>query len=260
MDLLDRLTRRASPGLLLALALVLFVGAHAARLGLRRSTLACQERVETLALQRDESAEAASDFQALSELKGQDVAALKKGLAQLAKSKREIYEAGLNLQEEKRLLEKQLEMLTTYLVVDLGTGKIHRMRGEESLESFPLGAVRATGAEVKTPPERVQVVSKERFASPERGRFIETGGKLEWEPPQVGESPRANALGEFVMYAGGTFFLHGPPAKPADHEAFPHYCLGLSKAAARRLYLGSVIGTKLVFKNPAPAAATTPRR
>jgi hypothetical protein len=62
----------------------------------------------------------------------------------------------------------------------------------------------------------------------------------------VGTSVRSNALGEYVLFTNSKLVLHGPPRNAADHEAFPHLCLGLSLDAARNLYRHSFIGTKIL--------------
>ncbi|MFA6093357.1 MAG: hypothetical protein WCU88_13220 [Elusimicrobiota bacterium] len=252
--MLRRTARKTPQGLLWALGLLLCIGAHAARLQLKKETLACRAQSQALAEQGAVVADAASQFSALNELKGQDVAKFKQGLSRLADSKRQVYEAGMALQEEKRLLEKQLELLTTFLMVDMPANRIHRMRGEESVESFPIAGVRAAAGPVRSP-DVLQIASKERFAHPERGEFIEKDGQLQWNPPQVGTSVRSNALGEYVIFAGPSVILHGPSSKSADHEAFAHYCLGLSAVAARKLYAGSFIGMKILFK---PGLASLP--
>ena len=91
------------------------------------------------------------------------------------------------------------------------------------------------------------ISSKERFASTERPRTEQVGGQLQWEPPQVGTSLRANALGEFVVFTKEGLVIHGPPLKTVEHEAFPHVCLSLPAPTARRLYSQSFIGTKIVI-------------
>lgn len=247
--IIERLSKKVPLGALAAVALLLWVGAHALRLRLKKEALDCRRQVEALSARRETVEEAAAELSSLEELKAKDLSNFKKGLAKLTRSKREVYEAGLALQEEKRLLEKQLELMTTYLMLDAASGRLHRMRGEESLESFPVSPEGGRGlGGAKPPPALTQVVSKERYAHPERGSFSEQDGKLQWNPPQVGASARSNALGEFVVFTRGSLVLHGPPAKAADHEAFPHHCLGLSKAAARRVYTGSSIGTKILLK------------
>ena len=112
--------------------------------------------------------------------------------------------------------------------------------------SYP--AVTAFGGEKGHMPSPARIVSKERFAHPERAKLEESGGSLEWSPPQVGTSVRANALGEHVMFTSGPLILHGPPRKKAEHDSFPHLCLGLSARAAQKLYAQSFIGTKIAYK------------
>lgn len=145
--------------------------------------------------------------------------------------------------------------MSTYLLVDEGDKKIHLMRGEQSLESYPIEYVppQSFGEGAKAPATVSTIISKERFAHPERGKSEQVDGQLQWEPPQVGSSVRANALGEFVMFTRGSLILHGPPKKAEEHKAFAHYCLGLSLAVARRLYNSCYIGTKIVIKAAVPS-------
>ena len=106
---------------------------------------------------------------------------------------------------------------------------------------------RPVGGEKRALPAGAVIISKERFASTERPRFEQAGGQLQWDPPQVGTSVRANALGEFVLFTKEGLVLHGPPLKKAEHEAYPHLCLSLPLAAARRLYAQSFVGTKILL-------------
>lgn len=203
-----------------------------------------------------ESAEALAESRAWVELKAGDLVAYKEDLSRLTRTRREAYESGLQLQEEKRLLEKLWEIRTTTLLVDEEGRKLHVMRGEQSLESYPFSYVppQSFGPETREPLWPTVIVSKERFAHPERPKSEQVGGELKWEPPQVGASVRANALGEYVMFGKGPLILHGPPSKPEEHKAFSHLCLGLALPAARRLYRASHIGTKVTFKAVSPLA------
>ena len=222
----------------------------------KKETLALQNDLDLLRTADDRAAETAGGLRSLNQLKVQDIQNLKNGLSDLAKSSKSLYEAVLSLQEEKRVLEKQYKIMTTYLEIDEEGKKISLMSGEQALQAFPMGypAVTALGGEKRplSPPARI--VSKERFAHPERAKLEESEGQLEWEPPQVGTSIRANALGEHVMFTAGPLILHGPPKKKAEHDSFPHLCLGLSAAAAQKLYSQSFIGTKIIYKT-APAQA-----
>jgi hypothetical protein len=185
----------------------------------------------------------------LKDLKEQDLTRFKAGLSGAVRSKRALYEAGLSAQEEKRLLEKQLEIMTTYLMIDQETRRISLMRGEQILKSYPMAEAspRAFGGYDKPLPTILRIISKERFAHPERGKSEMVDGKLQWNPPQVGTSVRSNALGEYVMFTQGGLILHGPPRKAQEHATFPHYCLELPLATARDLYRNSFIGTKILL-------------
>ncbi|MBI3548628.1 MAG: L,D-transpeptidase [Elusimicrobia bacterium] len=246
---LRRLSRQASPWAVAVSGAAILVGMHLAGTVLRDHT---NERLAVwrqLATARDRAVASAGELQVLNELKARDVRRLKDALTQTAQSKRTLYEAGLALQEEKRLLEKQWEIMITYLMVDPTAQRLSVMRGEQALESFAVAyASAAFGAESRPLPQVSAIASKERFAHPERGHSEEQNGQLVWIPPQVGTSVRANALGESVMFFKNGPILHGPPKRREDHYAYPHWCVGLSAAAARKLYQHSFIGTKIVFR------------
>lgn len=198
----------------------------------------------------ENSNNAIEELRTMAELKSLDIKKYRDALQNMAKSKKAIYDAGLSLQEEKRLLEKQLEIMTTYLEVDENTGKIRLMRGDHALKDYPFAYVplKALGKEAKGMPPSLRVVSKERFSQPERGKVEETGGSLTWNPPQVGKDVRSNALGEYVIFTDSRLILHAPPKKNEEHELFPHLCAGITYYSAKKLYERTFIGTKILYK------------
>jgi hypothetical protein len=191
-----------------------------------------------------------SERQALRDLVARDLSAAKKSAAGLTASRRALFEGGLALSEEKRLLEKQWEIMTTYLLVDSVNDRVQVMRGEQAFETWPLNHAlpRAVGGDKKPLPKLATIVSKERYAHAERGKSEVTEGRLDWEPPQVGTSARARALGEHVLFTREGLIIHGPPLDKAEHEAYPHLCLTLPAATASRLYDRSFIGTRVMLK------------
>jgi hypothetical protein len=191
-----------------------------------------------------------SERQALRDLVARDLKTARKSAASLSVSRRALFEGGLALSEEKRLLEKQWEIMTTYLLVDAAGDRVQVMRGEQAFETWPMkGEVaRAVGGEKKPLPKIATIVSKERYAHAERGKSEVTGGRLDWEPPQVGTSARARALGEHVLFTREGLIIHGPPLDKKEHEAYPHLCLTLPAATASRLYERSFIGTRVMLK------------
>ena len=193
-----------------------------------------------------------SERQAVRDLVARDLAMTKKNAASLSVSRRALFEGGLALAEEKRLLEKQWEIMTTYLLVDVAGDRVQIMRGEQTFETLPLrgGIPRAVGGDTKPLPRLATIVSKERYAHAERGKSEVTGGRLDWEPPQVGTSARARALGEHVLFTAEGLIVHGPPLDKVEHEAYPHLCLTLPAPTARRLYERSFIGTRILLKAP----------
>jgi hypothetical protein len=212
-----------------------------------------------LSVSLEQSVAARDRMSSLEGLKRRDLDQLKAGISGHAQSEKSLFESGLSLQEERRLLDKQLEIMTTYLLVDPDARRIYLMRSEQPLQSYRISyvPVRALGGASAALPAVVRIVSKERFANPERGRSEEVNGRLQWVPPQVGTSIRSKALGEFVMFTNSALILHGPPLDIEDHEHFPHVCLGLDREAARKLYRSSFIGTKISLQHLAietPAA------
>jgi hypothetical protein len=215
----------------------------------------------------DQMAAAKEHFESLKDLKIREVGQFKNAFSGVAKSNKDLFESGLSLQTERRLLEKQLEIMTTYLVINPLLQRIFLMRDGQPLQSylisyiplrsFPSAEVLAassstTSAGIEAPlhlPNIVRIVSKERFAHPERGKSEQVNGHLQYTPPQVGTSIRSNALGQFVMFTNSKLIIHGPPLNAEDHEKFPHICLGLDLEAARKLYRSSFIGTKIVLNS-----------
>lgn len=190
-----------------------------------------------------------AERQALNALVTRDFARAKASAATLSQARKALFVGGLALSEEKRLLEGQLEIMTFWIQVDENADRIHLMSGDQIVESRPLegSRARAVGAPARPLPRAAAIISKERFAATERPKSAQVGGLLQWEPPQAGTSVRANALGEFVLFTKEGLVLHGPPLKAPEHEAFPHLCLALTRAAARRLYTRSFVGTKILL-------------
>ncbi|MFI5347221.1 MAG: hypothetical protein ACHQ51_12680 [Elusimicrobiota bacterium] len=258
--LLRRLDRRATAPLLLAAG-----GLILAALWMTQSWLTAHAR---LAAAQHEAAVAAlddldlelSERQALRDVVSHDLSRAKRNAADLSRSRRALFEGGLALSEEKRLLEKQWEIMTTYLLVDLKNDRVQVMRGEQAYETWPLAGARprAAGGDTKPLPKIATIVTKERYAHPERGKSEQVGGRLDWEPPQVGTSVRASALGENVMFTKEGLILHGPPLKQAEHEAYPHLCLTLPAATARRLFARSFVGTRVMIQDGAGAVGAKP--
>ncbi len=253
----NSLLDEAPRGLIPTAAFLLLGLGDGARIWLGARAAEARSANVALAVSLSDAGQALSDNKSFEELKARSVRRFKEGLSKLAASRRGLYEAGLNLQEEKWLLENLWEVLSTYLMVDLDKKRVNLMRGDQAVQGYDIlyAPPRGFGGEKRPLRELCRVASKERFASPQRGKYAESEGRLIWEPPQVGTSRRANALGEYVVFTDGPLILHGPPRKALEHEAFPHDCLGLSLWAARRLYASSFVGTKLVFNRPLPKGA-----
>lgn len=215
--------------------------------------LAAEQRVALSVARQDLELDLA-ERQALSELVSRDFARAKVSAESLTRSRKALFEGGLALSEEKRLLEKQLEIMSLWIRLDEEADKVHLVRGDQIAESLPLAGARprAVGGEARPLPKSASILTKERFASTERPKSDQVGRQLQWEPPQVGTSVRASALGEFVLFTKEGLVLHGPPLKAAEHEAFPHLCLVLPRAVASRLYTQTFVGTKILLSGGKP--------
>ncbi|MBI3553417.1 MAG: L,D-transpeptidase [Elusimicrobia bacterium] len=251
-ETVQRISRKSHPVLIFALGSFILVLMNSGRSFLRERAWARRAELSALKDRLDTSNEALSDAASFRDMKVRDLARLKVELSKLTTARRALYEGGLQLQEERRLLEKQWEIVSTYLLVDQDAKRINLMRADQALESYPIAYLppESFGGESRPLPKETVIVSKERFAHPERGKSEQVNGQLVWEPPQVGTSARANALGEFVMFTRGPLILHGPQKKEDEHKAFAHDCLGLSGPVARRLYQSATIGTRIVIKPP----------
>lgn len=243
---LDR--RVGAAGLLLTGAAVLGAAWQLGEWAAASAEAAAGERAALTVAREDLDLDLA-ERQALSDLASRDFKRAKESAATLSKSRKALFEGGLAVSEEKRLLEKQLEIMSLWIRLDEENDKVHLVRGDQTAETLALAEARAraVGGEARPLPKSATVVSKERFASPERPKSEQVGGQLQWEPPQVGTSVRASALGEHVLFTKEGLVVHGRPLKEAEHEAYPHLCLSLPGPVARRLYERSYVGTKILL-------------
>lgn len=249
--LIDRLSSRAHPAAIIVSGVGILAGLYALPRWLDNRY--ADERLYERELSRvlEQTAAAREHIESLSMLKGTDLEQLKAGISGHAMTQKSLFESGLSLQEERRLLEKQLEIMTTTLLINPALQRIFLLRADQPLQSYLISyfPVRAFGGAPESLPPSVRIISKERFAHPERGKSEEVNGTLQWTPPQVGTSVRSNALGEFVMFTNSPLIIHGPPLNEEDHEKFPHICLGLDREAARKLYRASFIGTRIALSH-----------
>jgi hypothetical protein len=247
---LRRLDRRATSwGVLLAGAAVLGLGWSLQSWLAARAELAAAARESASAASADLELELA-ERGALRDLVAADLQRAKETASSLTRSRRALFEGGLRVSEETRLLQKQWEIMSTWLRLDEEADRVHVMNGDQSAMSVPIDGARprAVGGESRALPPRAAITSKERYAHPERPAADSSQGLLNWEPPQVGTSVRANALGEYVLFTREGVIVHGPPKKEAEHESYPHLCLSLPAPAARRLYASSFIGTRIILR------------
>jgi hypothetical protein len=248
---MHRFFQKISPVLTAAFAITLLIALFAAHLWIHQQVIDARAQRLRFGKITDQTAQARERFVAMKELKENDMLKFKAGFSGMASSRKSIYETGLSLQDERRLLEKQLEIMTTYLVVNPALQRVFLMRGDQPLQGYLISHIppKAYGGVPDTLPRSVRIISKERFAHPERGHAEEIDGRLQWTPPQVGSSLRSNALGQYVVFTNSKLILHGPPLNPEDHEKYPHICLGLDLETAKKLYRGTFIGTRIIVNS-----------
>lgn len=251
--LIKRLNSKAGWKQLIVAGLALLCLMRGVELWLRVSERAAADNRDAARAAESEFADDLSERRSMRDLIAETLVKTKANAANLSRSRKAIFEGGLALSEEKRILEKEWDILTTYLVVDPEMDKIFVMHGDSAFETWPLDHARATavGKETRALPKFATIISKEKFAHPERGKSDVVGGKLDWDPPQVGTSARARALGEDVLFTREGLIIHGPPLDKAEHDAYPHLCLTLPLATARHIYARSFIGTRIYFKSDA---------
>jgi len=219
--------------------------------GLDRKLAAADADLARLSAPTIEEAEAALEsISNLNALKASDLEKMKAAMVGLAQKQKKYYEERLALSEERRQLEKQLELLDTYLVIDSFTDKIKVMRGDQVVKDFPFESLSCWGDVLRgtTPktPRAAQVTSKEFYAHPERGEVKIQDGKLAWTPPQIGDVSRSDALGRTVVFTNTPLILHAPPQKRPAHDSFPHCCLNMKAPMAKKVYDALYIGTRII--------------
>ena len=249
MKIAEKIHKDAGPGWLLTAAGIVLASLLAGNAIITRQLSDVEGSLKIIGQAGGRSADYSDELRSIRDLKTLTAKKMKNSLTDMAKAKKMIYETGLSLQEEKRLLEKQLEILTTYLEVDEEAAKIHLMRGDQTLKSFSFSApLRVLGGEKRAAAPLCRIISRERYAYTERGKAETTDAGLKWDPPQVGESRHDSALGEFVLFTDGPLVLHAPVANSVLHDSYPHLCAGLNLYSAKRLYESVFIGNKLLIK------------
>ncbi len=259
----DKLLRKAPPALVVGAAAGVLLGLYGFPQWFTPYLEGERTFQRNMSRSLEQTAAVREHIVSLETLKMMDLEQLKAGLSGHAMSEKSLFESGLSLQEERRLLEKQLEIMTTTLLINPALQRVFLMRAEQPLLSTLIAHIplRSFGGAPAVLPSTVRIISKERFAHPERGKSEEVNGTLQWVPPQVGTSIRSNALGEFVMFTNSALILHGPPVNADDHERFPHICVGLDQEGARKLYRASFIGTRVTLSHVTieKAAVDTPK-
>src|SRR5258708_16660341 len=136
----------------------------------------------------EQTAAAREHIGSLEAVKTTDLERLKAGISGHALSQKSLFESGLSLQEERRLLEKQLEIITTTLFINPALQRIFLMRAEQPLQSYLLSYIplRSFGGAPVILPPTVRILSKERFPHPEPAK----SHTLNAPPPALPPPPR----------------------------------------------------------------------
>jgi|GEM_PF-1532429 len=251
---LERAQALSAPEIFRLASLILLILAFGAQIQISRFG----RKMRALEESRRKAADYAAELRSVRQVKAGRSAETKAAMSDMVKAKRTLYETGLALQEEKRLLEKQLEIMTTYLEVDQETSKINLSRGDQVIKDFPFAysPLLSVGKENIPFSSLCRITAKERFAAPERGKTEKTEAGLQWSPPESGETARDKALGEFVVFTDSPLVFHAPVADAALHNAYPHLCAGLTLYSAKALYDKVFIGNKVLIK-AVPARTAT---
>ncbi len=257
---MKRLDRRAPAWLLLVCGAAALIAPRAEQTRLLAAAAAARPGFASAAAAQDDLEVEIAERKSLRDAVAVNLDRAKRDAADLSRSRRALFEGGLALSEEKRLLEKQWQIMTTWILIDEAEDRAQIMRGDHIDQILPLKGARErfVGAPPRPLVSKAVIVSKELYAHPERGKSDEVDGRLDWEPPQVGTSARARALGEDVLFTREGLIVHGPPLDKKEHEAYAHLCLTLPAATARKLYASAFIGTTIIVKS-GPAAPATSR-
>ncbi|MFA6003019.1 MAG: L,D-transpeptidase [Elusimicrobiota bacterium] len=182
----------------------------------------------------------------LNTLKAEDIEQMKSAMVGLAKKQKKYYEDRLALSEERRQLEKQLDLIETHLLVDPALGRLKIMRADQAVKEYPFsGMVYLGGPSPSKPLRTAFITAKEYFAHPQRGDVKIQDGKIVWTPPQIGNVSRSDALGQYVVFTSTSLILHAPSTAQAAHAAYPHWCLPMTVATAKKIYDAVYIGTRI---------------
>ena len=111
---LKKLFARAHPALVIVSALVVLVGLYMAPHWHEDATVREKAFQQKVSHALDQTSAAREHISSLQTLKTMDLQQLKTGIESgHAQSEKSLFESGLSLQEERRLLEKQLEIMTS---------------------------------------------------------------------------------------------------------------------------------------------------
>src|SRR5262249_9089163 len=134
--LLDRISHPAHPVAVVSSGVIVLAGVVLMTRWLDHH-LASQRAYNTeLARTLDQASAAREHMASLETLKTNDLEQFKAGISGNAQTQKTLFESGLSLQEERRLLEKQLEIMNTSLLINPSLQRIFLMRADQPLQSY----------------------------------------------------------------------------------------------------------------------------
>jgi len=157
------------------------------------------------------------------------------------------------LRLEKALL--RLRPRGTYIVVDQTHNRLRLLRGREVLVDAPCsagsGMVLRDGQEGRswvfdTPRGRFQVLARLRdpvWRKPDWA-FVEEGEPVPKDPDDRFEY---GALGEYALYFGDGYMIHGTLYERLLGRSVTHGCIRLGREALRKVYEQSPLGTSILI-------------
>ena len=162
----------------------------------------------------------------------------------------------VDLQREKKRLDRQLRRTapySTYIVIDRTHNRLQLRHGDETVHeavcSAGSGMVLRDEARDRewvfdTPQGRFQVLRKIEdpvWKKPDWA-FIEEGRPL---PSDPGERIEYGVLGEYALYFGDGYMLHGTLYERLLGRSVTHGCIRLGREDLRAVYHSSSVGTPI---------------
>jgi len=129
----ERLAGPAGPIAVIAAGVVILAGLYALPPWLDQRYAEEHQYDRELSRILEQTQAAHEHIESLRTLKGSDLAQLRAGISGHAQTQKSLFESGLSMQEERRLLEKQLEIMTTTLLINPSLQRIFSVAASPSI-------------------------------------------------------------------------------------------------------------------------------